>query len=695
MKQSFQKNKRERVVFLGIGALLCVLVCVSMMWTGLPVAHYVPDEKALVKEFTREEMELHACSFREDGMLEFVGENPYIELGGQEKEIEMVALQMTEPAAEGVLMIVTAEDGSGEEFSVKCTRESEYICVELPVDTYSSLRIRFDREVKIAGIGLYDKAAVLQPGWFPRTPLRIAIGLVLAAFLWLVLLWAELRWRLGARFARRLRGQKKAILCDLGLAAVSLLLSAAVTFLLCGCKLRIGAVVFGFSVIASLLFLGVHDRQGGVPVEKTFAVWLLLAGIAMIGSSHLGNISWDEQSHYQWTLESSVLRGATGITEADDEIIKSGTANLEETYEQQASYYNAKGDYVVTSLVSNPKIFYLPAGMVIAVAKALRLPFVWRFQLGRFAQLLVYVLCCYFGMKRLHSGKMILGVIAAIPCNLFLAVNYSYDYWVVCFSLLGMAYFVGNCQEKEQEVSLKDTVIMCAALSLACLPKQIYAPLLLFPFLMLPKKTKNKRRWYYLICAAAFVLIFSSLLFRSTAEVSGTGDIRGGAVGPMDQLQLIFSRPVWYAGMLLQFILSYLNPLESDYMTKFAYLGGVPGVLCLTVLLAVVTLTDKTEEEKGAYPVPARLYAVPMVLGEIALIATAMYLSFTPVGNEAILGCQPRYLLPLLYPLCSILCGKGIPLKKVPKKVYHAIVLVPLFGVLYYDIYLSMLSRTL
>lgn len=43
---------------------------------------------------------------------------------------------------------------------------------------------------------------------------------------------------------------------------------------------------------------------------------------------------------------------------------------------------------------------------------------------------------------------MILAVVAMFPTSLFIASNYSYDTWVIGFVMIGMAYFVGNCQEE-------------------------------------------------------------------------------------------------------------------------------------------------------------------------------------------------------------------------------------------------------
>lgn len=114
------------------------------------------------------------------------------------------------------------------------------------------------------------------------------------------------------------------------------------------------------------------------------------------------------------------------------------------------------------------------------------------YKFGQIPIVLVYSLCCYFAMKRLHSGKMILAVVAMFPTSLFIASNYSYDTWVIGFVMIGMAYFVGNCQE-EGVVSTKDTVIMVIAFAIAIIPKQIYLAFLIIPFLMKRNKIENKK----------------------------------------------------------------------------------------------------------------------------------------------------------------------------------------------------------
>ena len=104
------------------------------------------------------------------------------------------------------------------------------------------------------------------------------------------------------------------------------------------------------------------------------------------------------------------------------------------------------------------------------------------------------------------------------------ASNYSYDTWVIGFVMIGMAYFVGNCQE-EGVVSTKDTVIMVIAFAIAIIPKQIYLAFLIIPFLMKRNKIENKKK-YYSICSMAFVIMLFDLLLKTIFETSKGGDVR-------------------------------------------------------------------------------------------------------------------------------------------------------------------------
>ena len=53
------------------------------------------------------------------------------------------------------------------------------------------------------------------------------------------------------------------------------------------------------------------------------------------------------------------------------------------------------------------------------------------------------------------------------------------------------------------------------------------------------------------------------------------------------------------------------------------------------------------------------LWASFVFLFTVILVATALYVSFTPVGLGTVNGCQSRYLLPLLVPCLSFILNQS------------------------------------
>ena len=131
----------------------------------------------------------------------------------------------------------------------------------------------------------------------------------------------------------------------------------------------------------------------------------------------------------------------------------------------------------------------------------------------------------------------------------------------------------------------------------------------------------------------------------------------------------------------------------QQYISHHAYLGVAGGSIVFVILLAAAILFDKekayTKETKSDWL--NRIYVILMFFGESALIASALYVAFTPVGHPTVLGCQPRYLIPLLYPLYSVWAMNGIkPL--VSQKVLTWGVVLGCYGMLFYNLATVFLS---
>ena len=71
----------------------------------------------------------------------------------------------------------------------------------------------------------------------------------------------------------------------------------------------------------------------------------------------------------------------------------------------------------------------------------------------------------------------------------------------------------------------------------------------------------------------------------------------------------------------------------------------------------ITSLVNVPSSLKGISPI-AHKYKISILvicLGVCVLIWTALYASYTPVGANSIAGVQPRYFLPLTFPMLLVL----------------------------------------
>ena len=220
----------------------------------------------------------------------------------------------------------------------------------------------------------------------------------------------------------------------------------------------------------------------------------------------------------------------------------------------------------------------------------------------------------------------------------------------------------------------------------ACVPKQIYAPMMLIPFLLPLAKIKNKSK-YYIICILPFIITFISLLVRTGAEISSAGDTRiaGSAVNPAEQLNYIMGNIMEFLRMLVKFMMDFvsLGYIQTAF-TNFAHLSNLRfGSSTIMVMIIVLSVLDKKECDRNIKAIP-RIYTALLFVGVSVLIAVAFYLVATPVGSSIFVGTQSRYITPLIYPLVSIAAsGKYLPGERIRDRKLAGVLICCILIVIY------------
>lgn len=439
------------------------------------------------------------------------------------------------------------------------------------------------------------------------------------------------------------------------------------------------------ALLGIMFCLVVNWKSAAKKPEKIFAIFALILGLFCIGvTPDRVGVSWDDQIHYGRVLEiSNFLNGIE--FEADMNNIGSAPSYHRTGYDRESDYsyieniealYSRRGcqsaeftDYGIWSIA------YIPSAIGIILARGLGLSYIGVFNAGRLFNLLMYIGLVYYAIKRIKYGKVLIAAIGMIPTTIFMAASYSYDPWITGFTILGFSYFFAELQDDEPLQS-KNAMIMIGAITIGCLPKAIYFPFL-FPLLFMPKKkfkSQRQRRYYYSAIVGMGLFLVATFLLPIIIGGAGTGDIRGGAdVNSTEQIKFILKNPFKYMEILYNFALDYVSfNISAKMLQGFAYVGLGRFYSVVSIILTVLAFLDRGEREKNFCTVKSMTLlanAVAMVLA-----STALYISFTPVGSDAIAGMQGRYLVPTIYPaLYSI--GIGGTTTKINK---NAFVCIPL-----------------
>lgn len=409
-------------------------------------------------------------------------------------------------------------------------------------------------------------------------------------------------------------------------------------------------------------------------IEQLFLCIMLTLGFLLVSTqSNVAGMNWDGQIHYER------VHGIAYFTSVENTLMDidmstprfgpktTRLSEIKSVYDETAKYARVVLYKSHVQLTTNGYLFiaYIPTAMALRFSRALGLSFAGQMAICRLANFLLYTCLVYEAIKKLKYGKATVMAISMLPTALFIAANFAYDHWVTGFTILMVGYILGEYQEKERLITIKSLLIIFIGGAVGFLPKAIYFPLFLL-FWMLPKekfKSTAKCIWWKAVALFDALLLASTFMLPIiTAGTSalGSGDARGGGgVNSTEQLNFILSQPWEYTKILLRFLgVEYLNPLQcSGYTTLMAYLGV--GSLSIVSFLIMLFSINIGRNKLGKEPLEwqHRAWTILIIFGTTCLVATALYISFTPVKFETINGCQHRYLLPLLFPvlyMCNI-----------------------------------------
>lgn len=429
------------------------------------------------------------------------------------------------------------------------------------------------------------------------------------------------------------------------------------------------------AVLYVIYFVILFSKKSYDNPERLFVCIALTIGIySIVVTPSLTGIQMDDEVHYSRSVKLAEFF-SNSLYEADAKMVQSfypviidkkgiDKVTRNEIYSEINESYDNKvmvSEGLINAEFNLGTVAYIPSAIGIMVGRGLSLSYIKCFAMGQIFNLLAYVFLFYFAIKKLKSGKTIFMAIGLIPANVFISTTYTYDMWLISFLALGYSYFISIIQS-DDKMSNTDMLIMILCFTLGVLPKTVYI-VLLFPLLFMPKekfKNNKQRLLYYAlgICIALFICMSFAFPVASGAY---EGDSRGGLnIDSHGQLLYILNNPIAYIKTLFTFLRKYLSFSSSqDVLQFFGYIGRGEFYLLTLTTLAVTSFVDRLPNQKHK-SVAVRISGLVGAALGVIIVATSLYIIFTPVGLDTINGCQARYILPILVPVLYFIAPEGI-----------------------------------
>lgn len=712
-----------------VRAFYIVICLVLALLTVSLVSFNVGRERRVLQAFDSELQSLESFGYsttvQENGNVTYTPINGdpqlYFTLGTQQA-FNCIKLNFEKPiATSGTVQIYYSYSGEAlsEPCSVKSFISPDGMSVELTLPkeaTYTMLRIDINTEFTL------DTVDLVTTEYLGITR-SASVGAIIALAVILVLLvavegyfgfykwaWSLVKSCYGS--AKSLLVSKKYASFAVRVLLIFFLLALCVSYaiVIAFAISSLGFILYAFilTVLCVALFIADRILSGNISAPIMFLVITVLCGfmMAVVLPAEVSS-GWDEEFHYARCIDVKLFYFGNEKTAADSwQEIRGFSLSTDRFLNAPNSFIENLLALDSQSYEANPVLInvykrcaHIPSAIAMAGADLTSLNYLGTVIIAKMASVLVYAFVIYLGIKRLKSGALIFSSVCLMPTALFLASVFSYDYFVTAFVCYSFAYFISELQSPDKKFTLRDAVLMFGSLIIGCSPKTIYL-VLAFPMLFMSKNKFNTKKGYNLYRLACIgtmiIMVFSFILPFITKTASGAvaGDFRGGSgVNSTEQAIFILKNPIEYTKILLKFLGEYVSfSNASVFVGSYAYVGfanTLYGTLAICIM-AFCAFTDKGEGDDFKGSTGLKAITLLTCFGTLALVATALYLSFTPVAHTTVNGCQWRYIIPILLPFLYCV-GSSKVRHSIDKRFLNGLV----FGALslnmlasFYDVYI-------
>ena len=293
---------------------------------------------------------------------------------------------------------------------------------------------------------------------------------------------------------------------------------------------------------------------------------------------------------------------------------------------------------------------YLPQALGIATGKIFDLSPLLLMYLGRFFNLMAWIILVYFSIKITPLGKWLFFLLALMPMSIFQAASLSADSFTYGISFLCISVFLRNAFEKNGRLSINIITVFTISLLLS-LSKQAYFLIPLLFLLIPPEKIGTKNRFYALFFLLFLLNISAILLWTSIADIYQDIYVLYNALLPgfssKKQILFIISHPFEYCSIVLSTFIQNGRLYLDSFVGQLGWSDtGMSEYFRISYIIMLFAAVFSESRKSIIISLKQRGVIFATVLLSILLVCTLAFIGWAPVGSKSI-GIQGRYFIPL------------------------------------------------
>ena len=285
---------------------------------------------------------------------------------------------------------------------------------------------------------------------------------------------------------------------------------------------------------------------------------------------------------------------------------------------------------------------YIPAALALALVGKLNWTTENKLAAARIANFSVWFSILFFSLMLLEGGRLLMACLMLMPSYFWQLVALSAD-GATLTSCLGYAFFVIGIAQRKLTVTRGMMKVLVALGAFIGVSKGVYAPVALLAFGLwgnLPGKG-----WLYKFFVLSCPVIAALGIFVAQAAVSDPRLVYlGNNANPALQLAYVSENPVAFMNLIIKTLseMDLVSLVAPGYAVPNAGRGFGIMVVSLGAISILMAGTNFGLDKKF------RLVAGGVVAILLVSIRLPIYLTYSPVQFDSILGLQGRYYLPVL-----------------------------------------------